>query len=581
MKRSKNEKHLKLGLFLMSIAVCIFLTIYFNIFLGKDIIYTHAFYIPIILAGIYFYRKAIYVAIFLGVFHIISNYIVHSAILTDSVFRAFMFILIAWIISALAKKKDKLISVIKCFPDATFAIDNHGKVIAWNKAMENLTGINAESILGKGDLAYSLPFYGTKKKMLIDLILDKKEHIKDLSEETHCPTLGPKGAFISFQASTLFDIFNNPIGAICSVHDITDSKNAQQEVKYLSLHDKLTGLYNRAYFEEELLRYDIKKDIFPLSVLIGDINGLRLANDAFGYCAGDKIMIKVAQIIKKVAREEDVTARWGGDEFIILLPNTDKKEVSNIAIRIKEESRELKDMNLPFQIDISIGISTKSNASENLITVIKEAEDNMYRNKLLVNTSTRSSLIISMGKALQAKSHETEEHTQRIVKYLTQFGLEIGLSASEIDCLKLLGVLHDIGKIGIPDSILNKPLTLTEKEWEIMKRHSEIGYRIVSNSPELTSIAYSVLTHHERWDGKGYPLGLKGDEIPLYARMLSLADAYDVMTNGRAYKLPMSSEEALEEIGENLGSQFDPELGKKFIKLENITINRADPLRIS
>lgn len=232
-------------------------------------------------------------------------------------------------------------------------------------------------------------------------------------------------------------------------------------VKYLSLHDKLTGLYNRAFFEEELLRYDIQKNIFPLSIIIGDINGLRLANDAFGYRAGDRIMIKVDQIIKKVAREEDVTARWGGDEFIILLPNSDINEVSNIAIRIKEESRELNDMDLPFQIDISIGISTKFNVSENLITVIKEAEDNMYRNKLLVNTSTRSSLIISMGKALQAKSHETEEHTQRIAKYLTQFGLEIGLSASEIDCLKLLGVLHDIGKIGIPDSILNKPLTLT------------------------------------------------------------------------------------------------------------------------
>lgn len=538
---------------MLSVLVCIFLTVYFNIFLGIDIIYTHVFYIPIALAGMYYYQKAIYVAIFFSAFHIISNFIIHNTNIIDSVSRSVMFIFIAWIIGTLSKRKDHLISVINCFPDATFAIDDHGQIIAWNKAMENLTGINAESILKKGDLAYSLPFYGTKKKMLIDLILDRKGHIEYLSEETYCPSLGPQGTFIFFQASLLFDTFNKPIGAISSAHDITESKKTQAEVEYLSIHDKLTGLYNRAFFEEMLLKYDIRKENFPLSIIIVDINGLRLANDALGYCIGDQILINVAQIIKKTAREEDVIARWGGDEFIMLLPNNDKDEVSSIGIKIKEECRKLKNMNLPFQIDISIGISTKFNDSENLMTVIKEAEDNMYRNKLLVNTSIHSSLIISMGKALQAKSHETEEHTQRIVKILTQFAIEIGLSASELDCLRLLGALHDIGKIGIPDSILNKPLALTNKEWEIMKRHSEIGYRIASNSPELTQIAYSVLTHHERWDGGGYPLGLKGDEIPLYARMLSLADAYDVMTNGRKYKSSISSGEALKEIEKKLG----------------------------
>jgi diguanylate cyclase (GGDEF)-like protein/PAS domain S-box-containing protein len=346
------------------------------------------------------------------------------------------------------------------------------------------------------------------------------------------------------------------------VTDITERKQAEEKIKYLSFNDKLTGLYNRAFFEEEMKRLDTPRQL-PLSLIMGDINGLKLTNDALGHLEGDKLLIKVAEILKKSCRQEDCIARWGGDEFIVLLPGCDEINTAKVFERIKKYCRNIDDF--PIQTSISLGMATKNYITRDLREVIKEAEDKMYRNKLLEARSARSTFLISLEKTLWTRSHETKEHCQRLQEIALKIGRDLNLPGCELDNLKLLAALHDIGKIAIPNNILENPGKLSPEDWETMKKHPEIGYRIALSSPEMAPIAEAILTHHERWDGTGYPLGLKEEEIPLISRIIAIADTYDVMVNGRPYQKPVTKEEALGEIENCAGAQFDPYLVKESI----------------
>jgi len=343
--------------------------------------------------------------------------------------------------------------------------------------------------------------------------------------------------------------------------DITDLKRAEADIRYLSYHDKLTGLYNRTFFEEELKRINTNMQL-PIGLIIGDVNGLKLINDALGHQEGDKVLIKAAEILRKACRQEDIISRWGGDEFIILLPRCGSAATLRVFKRINDSFIGIN--SLPIKINISLGMAILTSLDQDIRNVIREAEEKMYRNKLLESRSTRSSFIKSLEKTLWEKSHETKEHCQRLQEMAQKMGRVLELSDSELDNLKLLAALHDIGKIAIPNSILNKPGKLSLEEWETIKNHPEIGYRIALSSPELAPVAEAILHHHESWDGTGYPLGLKGGEIPLISRIIAITDTYDVMINGRPYKKAVSKEEALAEIHRCAGTQFDPELVKKW-----------------
>ncbi|MEN6327916.1 MAG: HD domain-containing phosphohydrolase [Syntrophomonas sp.] len=341
------------------------------------------------------------------------------------------------------------------------------------------------------------------------------------------------------------------------VTDITERKKAQEEISYLSFHDKLTGLYNRAYFEEELKRLDTERQL-PISVIMGDVNGLKLINDALGHQEGDKLLIAVADVLNMSCRKEDIAARWGGDEFIILLPRCDSLSATRIMERVRGSCKYIND--LPIQTIISLGLASKNSANQNMMDIIKEAEEKMYRNKLLESRSIRSSFLNSLENTLWTRSHETKEHCQRIQENAQKIGRAINLPESEMDNLRLLAALHDIGKIAITNNILDKPQKLTPEEWEYVKKHSEVGYRIAISSPEMAPVAQAILHHHEHWDGSGYPMGLKGADIPLISRIIAIADAQDVMVTGRPYQAAISNEEAWQEIKRCSGTQFDPEL---------------------
>jgi diguanylate cyclase (GGDEF)-like protein len=335
-----------------------------------------------------------------------------------------------------------------------------------------------------------------------------------------------------------------------------------EEVLYLSYHDQLTGLYNRRFYEIELKRLESTKDL-PLTMIMGDVNGLKLINDSFGHAMGDELLKKVAEVIKKSCRTDDIIFRSGGDEFVILLPKTDAFEAEIITKRISELA--LLEKVGSIDISISFGYETKNNEEDNIQDVFKKAEEHMYKNKLFESLSMRKKTVDLIIKTLHEKNKRLEEHSQRVSKLCGRMGQVLGLFEYQIKELKTAGLLHDIGKIAINENILNKPGKLTDNEWKEIKRHSEIGYRILITDSDMSKMAEYVLAHHERWDGKGYPRGLKEKEIPYESRIIAIADAYDAMISERTYCNALSQEDAILELQKNAGIQFDPELVSLFI----------------
>jgi len=353
------------------------------------------------------------------------------------------------------------------------------------------------------------------------------------------------------------------IGLTCFVLNITALKRAQEKNLYLSYHDTLTGLYNRRYYEEYLYRID-KAANLPISVIIGDLNGLKLVNDAFGHQVGDELLKKAADAIQSACRPEDVIARWGGDEFIILLPKTDLQHTEEIVEKAKSMSARMNVNSI--KVDISFGWATKTEAEEDIQGEIKNAEDFMYKNKLIESKSMRSQTIKTIMNTLHEKNPREEEHSKRVGEICRKIGIAMHLSDVDISTLNLVGFLHDIGKIAIEEDILNKPGKLTELEFEAIKQHPEIGCRIIRSSYEISEVAEAILSHHEKWDGSGYPKGLVGAETPRFARIICIADSYDAMTSERTYREIWSNEKAAEEIRRCAGTQFDPEIARIFVE---------------
>ena len=371
--------------------------------------------------------------------------------------------------------------------------------------------------------------------------------------------------FYKLTRVVLKDKKEKPIGILIVLTDISDLKEAMMSLEYMSRHDQLTGLKNRSYFETELQQMD-RQENYPLGIIIGDVNGLKLINDAFGHASGDLLLKEAAAIISDTCPKDSLVARIGGDEFAIVLPRSCEDDLIKLIKAIRKNCLKVSSLSTP--LSIAFGFALKTEAGLGINSIIKQADENMYKMKMLESRSIRSALIITLQKALEERNIETLEHMERTRQLGVSLGKKIGLPDYLLNDLSLLAILHDIGKLGIPDEILLKPGPLNAEEWKIMKTHCDKGFHIASSIPEMISIAEAILHHHEHWDGKGYPYGLHGEDIPLLSRMISIVDAFDVMTHDRPYHHAITPDEALEEIRSCAGSQFDPELAEVFIKMK-------------
>lgn len=447
--------------------------------------------------------------------------------------------------------------------DGVVTTDRHGRITSLNKAAQEMTGWEEQEAQGKVfPEVFRLENEETGKPA-VDPIAKVLRTGKTIGLANHTALIDRRGRTVPIadSAAPIRDKQGHIFGVVMVFRDVSRERGQQEQIRYMSYHDALTGLYNRRFAMEEIRRLDTPRQL-PLAIIIGDVNGLKLTNDAFGHAKGDQLLKKVASALKASCRMEDIAVRWGGDEFLILLPKTTAETAKKMVQRMKD-TFEQKSRGM-MQVSVSLGYAVKDAAEEPLANALKEAEKWMYHKKLLEGKSYRSTIVNTLLATLNERSIETEEHSKRLENYCLTIGQHLRLSAEELNELSLLAMLHDIGKIGIPRYILQKPGPLSPEEWEEIKCHPEIGCRITKNIPELAMVSEYILLHHERWDGAGYPKGYRNTQIPLLCRILAVADAYDVMIQGRIYKAARSVAEALSELEQNAGTQFDPQIVELF-----------------
>ncbi|MEG1311282.1 MAG: diguanylate cyclase, partial [Romboutsia sp.] len=365
-----------------------------------------------------------------------------------------------------------------------------------------------------------------------------------------------------------------------------------KELKDLVNVDELTGLYNHRYFQEYLGNAIDNADSndSEVSLLFMDIDYFKNYNDVNGHQAGDVLLRSIGKILKQCIRENDVVARYGGEEFAAVLPFTKEEDATKVGERIRKaiQNAEFKGQeNQPNKnITISIGVSTYPTRATSKHQFINTADDALYRaksfnknrvesyhsvlddlcNQMDIKEETIKSLkaFISM---INIKDRYTYSHIERVVIYSKYFAQTLKLSEQDQVKIQIASYLHDIGKLEIPEEVLNKKEKLTNEEFQMFRNHPQIGVDLIQHIKPFKSVISLIKHHHERYDGLGYPDGLKGDEIPYLARMLTIADSFDAMTSNRPYNIRKSHKEGIEELRVNAGTQFDPILVKSFIEM--------------
>ena len=455
-------------------------------------------------------------------------------------------------------------ALMEYIPDSIYFKDLKSRIIRANRACtEKAYGVCvADEAVGKTDFDFFSEEHAKQAYKDEQRIIKTGKPIVDIEEKE--TWYGKKCRWISSTKMPFYDKNGNIIGTFGISRDISDRKKAEEKIKYLSFHDSLTGLYNRAYFDEELRRLDTARQL-PITIVMGDVNGLKVINDAYGHEKGDLFLKKIADILRDTFRKEDIVSRWGGDEFIAILPNAYEKDTKNIVNRIKKMCIERSTADMP--LSISIGIASKKLPEEDMDSVLKEAEDKMYKCKLCESKSTNEIIISSLRENLKRGDYRREKHTGRMQQYALTIGKKLKLSNVKLEELKLLMDLHNIGKLALADEIMSKPGRLSNEEWKIIQKLPEIGYRIAESSMILKPIAEAILSHYEWYNGEGYPRGVKGEEIPVLSRISFLVNSYEAMTTDRPYRKKMTRKEVVKEIKRCCGTQFDPNIVKIFLEI--------------
>ncbi len=465
----------------------------------------------------------------------------------------------------LFEEKERLRITLLSVGDGVIATDADGKIRLMNEVAEKLTGWpfkEAENVAFPHVFNIINEYTRVKCEDPIQKVLDSG---KVIGLANHTILIAKDGSErpIADSAAPIQQEDGETKGVILVFRDVTTQRQRQAVIEHLSFHDQLTDLFNRRFFDEELHRLDTERNL-PLALVMADVNGLKLTNDAFGHAMGDQLLIKAAETIQACCRKDDIIARLGGDEFVILLPKTSEKKAEVIAQRIMLQCANIRVDAV--SLSISCGWAVKHSTSESIHEVLKKSEDRMYQRKLFEGPSIRSQVIDAVVKALYEVNRREKKHSERVSMICEKFAIALGCTERERQELRTAGLLHDIGKVAIDISVIDKPGPLTESEWIEIRRHPEIGYRILTSVNDMSEIAQSILAHHERWDGTGYPRGIGGEDIPLHARILAIADAYDAMTCERPYREPMSLGQVENEMIIHSGTQFDTNLVQLFLK---------------
>ncbi|MBN2852625.1 MAG: diguanylate cyclase, partial [Clostridia bacterium] len=463
----------------------------------------------------------------------------------------------------LDKKKYQL--TLQSVGDGIISIDRNGNVDFMNPIAQQLTGWNIKDAYGKPfELVFDIVNEFTREKIEnpVKKVFETKKII-ELANHTVLISKNGSEKPVEDTAAPILDDFDNVIGVVLVFRDYSEKKEKRKQIEYVSYHDPLTGLYNRRFFDEELRRIDTIRNL-PISVIYADINGLKTINDAFGHHHGDFLIKTFAEIIKKECRGDDIIARTGGDEFILLLPKTESEFAEKLIERIQDKIAKERVMSV--NISASFGYETKTDLSEDSDTIIRKAEDNMYHKKIREKSDGNNSVVFSILNSLYIKCPHENNHSKNVSVLCEQIGRACSLSEKDINDLKTAGEFHDIGKIAVDKHILHKKGELEISEWEQLKHHPETGFRLLTTTNEFYHIADYILSHHERWDGEGYPRRLKGDEINFMSRIIFIADSYDDMISDHVYRKALTKEEAAHEIRINAGKKYDPVLSRIFIE---------------
>lgn len=441
--------------------------------------------------------------------------------------------------------------ILQYMKDPIILFDYEGSLVAYSNQMKELM----PDFLFKDDVtidqfvkanAFS-GLNGTDKNQEIDWVY----HHNDKKRIYQC------------QLNCMKDEEQKLIGKLFMFKDITGMRQTYFEFEHSMMFDSVTGFYNKQSFLTQIPQWNIP-EYWPVSVAVCNIDGLNAINEAYGTGFGDSAMRNIARYIRRRVGEKVFCAKIDNGDMVIVLEGMANIDAATLLDAIDADVSDFYE-NMP--VSIEFGVATKEDSELSIEKTLQIARASMQKKKMLKEKSASSSLVDSLKQTLCESDFQTEAHVERTRLMAARLGHEMGISDSDIGKLELLAVLHDIGKVAIPQDIIKKKGKLTPEERVIIEQHTVKGYRIAKSSAELEDIAEGILSHHEKWDGTGYPNGLKGEEIPLIARIISAVDSHDVMVNDRPYHKAMPEEDAIAELKRCSGTQFDPDVVEAFVRL--------------
>jgi diguanylate cyclase (GGDEF)-like protein/PAS domain S-box-containing protein len=454
-------------------------------------------------------------------------------------------------------------SMLNYVSDIIWMKDINGHYIIVSDSFNTLYGLPPKYVIGKTDFDFHPAEQAIEYRKQDQIVCEQR--LITASKDSQLAADGEK-RFFEVNRLPVCDAAGRVIGLIGIGRDITSQVRIREYLKYFSYYDPLTGLYNRNYFEE--MPYKLhKRQVQVAGVLVCDIDNLKLVNDIIGRDAGDQWLKAASNIIKSAVSQQGIVVRTGGDEFAGIIFNATPEIMHSIIQSIRQQLKEERKQHNLLPFNMAIGHVVGDLSQNDFFSLVKRAEAGMYQEKMRHIQLISSNLLKTVISPLFMQDTSLSRHCERMQHTAACLGAALGFTEEGINHLRLLAQFHDIGKILIPETILEKPGPLSADEWAIMHRHPETGFHLAKLTVELAPVADWILKHHEWWNGAGYPLGLAGLDIPLEARIIHIVDAYDAMTHDRSYRKAISPTAAAKELQALAGIEFDPDLVKRFVEL--------------